>query len=30
MTGLVTSGEKRLVLESGRAHIDLAQQDREE
>ena len=26
MTGLVTSGEKRLVLVSGRAHIELAQQ----
>ncbi|MDU5759849.1 MAG: ribose-phosphate diphosphokinase [Actinomyces sp.] len=30
MTGLVTSGEKRLVLVSGRAHIELAQQVGEE
>ena len=30
MTGLVTSGEKRLVLVSGRAHIALAQQVGEE
>ena len=30
MTGLVTSGEKRLVLVSGRAHIELAQQGGEE
>lgn len=30
MSGLVTSGEKRLVLVSGRAHMDLAQQVGEE
>lgn len=30
MTGLVTSGERRLVLVSGRAHIELAQQVGEE
>ena len=30
MTGLVTSGEKRLVLVSGRAHMELAQQVGEE
>lgn len=30
MTGLVTSGEKRLVLVSGRSHIELAQQVGEE
>lgn len=30
MTGLVTSGEKRLVLVTGRAHIELAQQVGEE